>query len=112
MTKEQENQLVELLHDRMTEQRYHTPIESFKLPPNDDKWFEIDVIGRGEQALREVSEKLGLSFDDWDITYYCSLFRDKLKRNPTSVECFDLAQSNSEHSRHWFFKVKFINHLL
>ena len=24
--------------------------------------------------------------------------------NPTSVECFDLAQSNSEHSRHWFFK--------
>jgi len=27
-----------------------------------------------------------------------------LKRNPTSVECFDLAQSNSEHSRHWFFK--------
>ncbi|KAH9424854.1 hypothetical protein DERP_012341 [Dermatophagoides pteronyssinus] len=104
LTKEQENQLVELLHDRMTEQRYHTPIESFKLPPNDDKWFEIDVIGRGEQALREVSEKLGLSFDDWDISYYCSLFRDKLKRNPTSVECFDLAQSNSEHSRHWFFK--------
>lgn len=32
----------------------------------------------------------------------------KLKRNPTSVECFDLAQSNSEHSRHWFFKGKMI----
>ena len=25
-------------------------------------------------------------------------------RNPTNVECFDIAQSNSEHSRHWFFK--------
>ena len=25
----------------------------------------------------------------------------QLKRNPTSVECFDVAQSNSEHSRHW-----------
>lgn len=31
-----------------------------------------------------------------------------MKRNPTSVECFDLAQSNSEHSRHWFFKGKII----
>lgn len=30
---------------------------------------------------------------------------NKLKRDPTSVELFDLAQSNSEHSRHWFFKV-------
>ena len=27
----------------------------------------------------------------------------KVGRNPTSVECFDMAQSNSEHSRHWFF---------
>ena len=26
-----------------------------------------------------------------------------MKRNPTTVECFDLSQSNSEHSRHWFF---------
>lgn len=33
------------------------------------------------------------------------LFVNKLKRDPTSVELFDLAQSNSEHSRHWFFKV-------
>ena len=31
-----------------------------------------------------------------------------MKRNPTSVECFDLAQSNSEHSRHWFFKGRMI----
>lgn len=26
-----------------------------------------------------------------------------MKRNPTDVECFDMAQSNSEHCRHWFF---------
>ncbi len=96
--------LVEALHDRMTEQRYSQPITSFALPASTENWYEIDVIGRGEAALREVSEKLGLSFDDWDVTYYCGLFRDQLKRNPTSVECFDLAQSNSEHSRHWFFK--------
>jgi phosphoribosylformylglycinamidine synthase len=32
--------------------------------------------------------------------------RNKLKRNPTTVELFDLAQSNSEHCRHWFFGGK------
>jgi phosphoribosylformylglycinamidine synthase len=47
----------------------------------------------------------GLAFDDWDLDFYTDLFKNRLKRNPTSVECFDLAQSNSEHSRHWFFKV-------
>ena len=26
-----------------------------------------------------------------------------MKRDPTDVELFDIAQSNSEHSRHWFF---------
>jgi phosphoribosylformylglycinamidine synthase len=31
-----------------------------------------------------------------------------LKRNPTDVECFDMGQSNSEHSRHWFFGGKMI----
>lgn len=100
--------MVDLLHDRMTEQQYLQPITSFKLSSSQDDWFEIDVMTKGKTALREVSDKLGLSFDDWDISYYCDLFRDNLKRNPTSVECFDLAQSNSEHSRHWFFKVSSI----
>lgn len=27
-----------------------------------------------------------------------------MKRDPTNVELFDIAQSNSEHSRHWFFR--------
>ena len=26
-----------------------------------------------------------------------------MQRNPSSMELVDLAQSNSEHSRHWFF---------
>jgi phosphoribosylformylglycinamidine synthase len=36
------------------------------------------------------------------------LRKEKLKRNPTDVECFDMGQSNSEHSRHWFFGGKMI----
>ena len=37
--------------------------------------------------------------------YYTNLFGKDIKRNPTNVELFDIAQSNSEHSRHWFFNV-------
>ena len=65
-------------------------------------------MSRGISALEEVNQDLGLAFDQWDLHYYNKVFTEKLKRNPTSVECFDLAQSNSEHSRHWFFKGKMI----
>lgn len=34
--------------------------------------------------------------------------QEKLGRDPTDVECFDMGQSNSEHSRHWFFGGKMI----
>jgi phosphoribosylformylglycinamidine synthase len=88
----------------MTEQRYETPVTSFELQVDQRPWVTVDVMGEGRTALKKISDKMGLSFDDWDLDYYTNLFRNVLKRNPTSVECFDLAQSNSEHSRHWFFK--------
>ena len=50
-------------------------------------------------------QELGLAFDDWDMEYYTNMFQTQLKRDPTNVELFDIAQSNSEHSRHWFFKA-------
>ncbi|RZF42064.1 hypothetical protein LSTR_LSTR006657 [Laodelphax striatellus] len=103
-----EQQLVELLHDRMTQMRYLEPINSFDHGIKPQNWFEVDVMKNGRRALEEVNDKLGLAFDDWDLDYYTKVFKDRLKRNPTSVECFDLAQSNSEHSRHWFFKGKMI----
>lgn len=40
-----------------------------------------------------VCVRAGLAFDSWDLDYYTALFQ-RVKRNPTSVECFDLAQSN------------------
>jgi len=46
--------------------------------------------------------------DDWDEHFYYDLFLDHFKRNPTSVECFQLGQANSEHSRHWFFRGKLV----
>ncbi|XP_012220316.2 phosphoribosylformylglycinamidine synthase-like [Linepithema humile] len=106
--KKVENAIVDVLGDRMTECRYVKPIETFDHGFRPEKWFEVDVINKGRQALEEVNTKLGLAFDDWDLDFYTELFLRKLKRNPTSVECFDLAQSNSEHSRHWFFKGRIV----
>lgn len=89
----------------MTEDRYEKPIESFSIDLKPKKWTVLDVIKNGPSELKRISDEMGLSFDEWDVQHYHDLFVNKLKRNPTSVECFDLAQSNSEHSRHWFFRV-------
>nr|XP_018906016.1 PREDICTED: phosphoribosylformylglycinamidine synthase-like [Bemisia tabaci] len=101
-------ELTSLLYDRMTQCCYDKPITSFEHGIVPESWFVIDVLNEGRKALEVVNKQLGLAFDEWDLDFYTELFQKKLKRNPTSVECFDLAQSNSEHSRHWFFKGKMI----
>ena len=108
ITKEEENAFAAKLHDRMTECRYEKPLTSFKINVQAEKCYEVNVMEEGRAALEKVNRDLGLAFDDWDLDYYTELFQEKVKRNPTSVECFDLAQSNSEHSRHWFFKGRLI----
>ena len=50
--------------------------------------------------LDKLNIELGLSLDEEDITYYKKIFAH---RKITNVELYDLSQSNSEHSRHWFF---------
>lgn len=99
----QQKQIELILHDRMTEQKY-VNLTSFRQVVDHKHWTIVDILNKGKIALKEISDEMGLSFDEWDLDYYTNLFKNVLKRNPTSVECFDLAQSNSEHSRHWFFK--------
>lgn len=67
----------------------------------------LDEVNGGEN-LKKANLDLGLGFDASDFEFYLYFFRKKVGRNPTDVELFDLAQSNSEHSRHWFFKGKLI----
>ncbi|KFD49934.1 LOW QUALITY PROTEIN: hypothetical protein M514_09148 [Trichuris suis] len=114
------NEIIRQLHDRMTECEYTTTCNFFSQPKREG-YYNIDVIGAGRTALEEfsrthVSQKTfpielfvtapftGLSLDDNDIANIGYVFRHIEKRNPTNVELFDLAQSNSEHCRHWFFK--------
>ena len=95
-----------LIHDRMTECVYPSKLTSFQSDIVPEPVSVIPVMERGRQALEEINLKMGLAFDEQDIKYYTHLFRDDIKRNPTTVELFDIAQSNSEHSRHWFFNGK------
>ncbi|XP_040857208.1 phosphoribosylformylglycinamidine synthase [Ochotona curzoniae] len=95
---------VAILHDRMTEQRFPHPIESFS-PDSIPAPLQgpIDILTEGRPALEKANRELGLALDSWDLDFYTKRFQE-LQRNPSTVEAFDLAQSNSEHSRHWFFK--------
>ncbi len=97
-----------LVHDRMTECRYPVPLTTFETGIRPDPVFEVPVLTEGRGALERINRQLGLAFDDWDLDYYTDLFVRRVGRNPTSVECFDIAQSNSEHSRHWFFKGRLV----
>uniref|UniRef100_A0A671PA92 Phosphoribosylformylglycinamidine synthase n=1 Tax=Sinocyclocheilus anshuiensis TaxID=1608454 RepID=A0A671PA92_9TELE len=99
--------LICCLYDSMTEYVYSQPITSFAVDIRPQEVFEVEILGKGRVALENANDELGLAFDSWDLDYYTALFQ-KVKRNPTSVECFDLAQSNSEHSRHWFFRGRMI----
>lgn len=97
----------------MTQCRYtssNIPVVSFDetLPKLSETWSFVPLLKEGRKALEKVNTKLGLAFDDWDMDFYMDLFCNVLKRDPTTVELFDCAQSNSEHSRHWFFKGNFI----
>jgi phosphoribosylformylglycinamidine synthase len=96
------------IHDRMTECSYSEPLSSFATGVVPAPVTEVPVLAEGRAALERINTELGLAFDDWDLDYYTALFRDRIGRDPTDVECFDIAQSNSEHSRHWFFKGRLV----
>jgi len=97
-----------LVHDRMTECPYPVPLQSFDPGVVPAPVRTAPVLADGRAALERLNRELGLAFDDWDLDYYTALFRDRLRRDPTTVELFDIAQSNSEHSRHWFFKGRLV----
>jgi phosphoribosylformylglycinamidine synthase len=97
-----------MVHDRMTETPYPEPLQSFEAGLAPEPVLAIPVLEEGRAALERANREMGLAFDEWDLDYYTELFVKRVGRNPTNVECFDIAQSNSEHSRHWFFKGRLV----
>ncbi|XP_071914193.1 probable phosphoribosylformylglycinamidine synthase, chloroplastic/mitochondrial [Coffea arabica] len=102
------NEFAAMVHDRMTECVYAQKLTSFETNVVPEEVRHIPVMEKGREALEEINEQMGLAFDEQDLQYYTKLFRHDIKRNPTNVELFDIAQSNSEHSRHWFFTGKIV----
>ncbi len=97
-----------LIHDRMTECLYPQQLATFETGITPEPFSIVPLKEKGKEALRTINAEMGLGLDDWDIDYYYHLFVHEIGRNPTTVECFDLGQSNSEHSRHWFFRGRLI----
>ncbi|MFL6635153.1 MAG: phosphoribosylformylglycinamidine synthase [Massilia sp.] len=96
-----------LLHDRMTEtvlrsaeqaQALFTDLESRPLD-------QIDVLGRGRDALVEANATMGLALAEDEIDYLFDAF-SRVQRNPTDVELMMFAQANSEHCRHKIFNAE------
>ena len=108
MTEEQRQSFLAAIHDRMTECPYPEPLTNFEVGVEPRPVTEVPVLEQGRAALEKINAELGLAFDEWDLDYYTELFRERMRRNPTDVECFDIAQSNSEHSRHWFFRGRLV----
>lgn len=98
----------ERLYDRMTECEYSERLTTFETGVKPEPVVTIPIIEEGKSALLRINQEMGLGLDDWDIDYYYNLFVRDIGRNPTNVECFDLSQSNSEHSRHWFFRGRLV----
>jgi phosphoribosylformylglycinamidine synthase len=99
---------LDFIHDRMTECPYTNTLTTFETGMKPEPVFVLPLIEEGPDVLKKINREMGLGFDEWDIDYYYNLFVRDIGRNPTNVECFDLSQSNSEHSRHWFFRGKLI----
>lgn len=108
LSEEDKAKFTAMIHDRMTEMVYAKTLTTFEtgMTPKPVRW--IPVLKEGKDALRKISVEDGLGFDDWDIDYYFDLYTKELKRDPSDVELFDFAQSNSEHGRHWFFSGRMV----
>ncbi len=108
LSQDQRDSFLSLVHDRMTECPYPEPLRTFETGIRPEPVHIIPVLEQGRVALEKINHEMGLGLDDWDLDYYTNLFKHDIKRNPTNVECFDLSQSNSEHSRHWFFRGRLV----
>eukprot|EP00984_Skeletonema_dohrnii_P009572 scaffold3660_cov129-Skeletonema_dohrnii-CCMP3373.AAC.6 len=64
-----------LLHDRMTEEEYVTPLTSFEAGVETKEIQWVPIMEEGRAALEKINEEMGLGFDEWDLNYYTELFQ-------------------------------------
>ncbi|WP_115229615.1 phosphoribosylformylglycinamidine synthase [Iodobacter fluviatilis] len=105
----EQNILLPLIHDRMTEEVFSSLeagrelFRHFEPKP----FLTVDILGGGKAALVKANSEFGLALSDDEIDYLVENF-NKLGRNPSDVELTMFAQANSEHCRHKIFNADFI----
>ena len=92
-------------YDEMLEQVYDNQL--IFAPCSNDRLINNTpynkIINFDEEGKAFLS-KFGVKFDDQEFEYYKNI----LNNQANFTELFDLCQSNSEHSRHWFFGGKYL----
>src|SRR5713101_9176222 len=103
------HQILELIHDRMTETVLGSLDEVEALFRHyDPKPFAVlKVLAGGRAALEDVNIALGLALAPDEIDYLLAHYRS-IGRDPTDVELTMFAQANSEHCRHKIFNASWI----
>ena len=106
---EEIDELVPLLHDRMTETCLGDfPEESMLFAEHTPRPLRTVALGKsGRSALERANTELGLALSGDEIEYLVDRF-DELGRDPTDVELMMFAQANSEHCRHKVFNADWI----
>ncbi len=106
LNKKQQQQLHDLLHDKMMQVVFTDLTDAHKLfnsaAPAPVK--SIDILSGGRQALEQANLELGLALAADEIDYLFENFT-QLKRNPNDIELYMFAQANSEHCRHKIFNA-------
>ncbi len=98
-------QFVAVNHDKMTEMEYSEQLQTFASGITPEVVWDIPMKEKGPDALLAYDD---LPFDEFDRQRYYDYFVGKLGRNPTCVEIWDLANADSDHSRHHAFSGKII----
>ena len=69
-----------MLHDRMTEEEYTTPISTFDSGAKVEPVVRVPIMEEGRSALEKINNERGLGFDDFDLDYYTQLFKVSANR--------------------------------
>ena len=95
-------------YDKMVEDIYYSPITSFESYNNQSIKVKnpthFNKIKCDLDALKTYNEREMLGFTDEVLEYYYDMWVKQKRKHITDIELFDLAQSNSEHSRHHIFR--------
>ncbi|VFP78344.1 Phosphoribosylformylglycinamidine synthase [Candidatus Erwinia haradaeae] len=100
------NYLASKLYDRMMED-FFTNFQNIKqlfIQNQPAPMQYIQILEKGRAALDEANISLNLLLSEEEIQYLMTEFIN-LRRNPTDIELYMFAQTNSEHCRHKIFNA-------